>query len=86
MLQVLPDMIGSAKSIFCDLSTLNPLVERLPVFQTALQQGKVRSLSRYTHIVRWIKSTSELQLMRQAASITCQVCLMPASVNITGIK
>jgi Xaa-Pro aminopeptidase len=66
-------MLERAKTVFCDLGSLTPLVAELEAFQTALQQGRVRSLNRYSHQMRWVKSPSELQLMRNAASITCKV-------------
>lgn len=72
-LQVLPDIIRRAKTVFCDLGSLTPVVAELEAFQSALQQGRVRSLNRYSHQQRWVKSPSELNLMREAASITCKV-------------
>ncbi|KAG0609260.1 hypothetical protein M758_8G171000 [Ceratodon purpureus] len=70
--KVLPEMLGRAKAIYCDLGLLTPFVAELDAFQTALQQGRVRSLNRYSHQMRWVKSPSELTLMRKAASITCK--------------
>jgi Xaa-Pro aminopeptidase len=73
--QILPQFIARAKSIYCDLGFLNPFVGELPQFQEAVQQGKVRSLNKYSQLVRWVKSSAELELMRQAAAITSKVCL-----------
>lgn len=70
--KVLPDIIRRAKTVFCDLGSLTPVVAELEAFQSALQQGRVRSLNRYSHQQRWVKSPSELNLMREAASITCK--------------
>jgi Xaa-Pro aminopeptidase len=73
--EILPQFIARAKSIYCDLGFLNPIVGELPQFQEAIRQGKVRSLNKYSQLVRWIKSSAELELMRQAAAITSKVCL-----------
>ncbi len=75
MVQILPQFIARAKAIYCDLGFLNPIVQELPQFQEAIQQGKVRSLNKYSQLVRWVKSSAELELMRQAAAITSKVCL-----------
>jgi hypothetical protein len=75
MVQILPQFIARAKAIYCDLGFLNPIVGELPQFQEAIQQGKVRSLNKYSQLVRWVKSSAELELMHQAAAITSKVCL-----------
>lgn len=79
--KVLPEMLGRAKAIFCDLGSLTPVVAELDAFQTALQEGRVRSLTRYSHQMRWVKSPSELNLMRQAASITCEAVMRSMQVS-----
>lgn len=48
---------------------------KLEAFQKALANYQVKDVSSYTHDLRWIKSPSEIRLMRESASIACQVSL-----------
>ncbi|KAH8948641.1 hypothetical protein BDL97_11G104400 [Sphagnum fallax] len=79
--EILPQFIARAKAIYCDLGFLNPIVQELPQFQEAIQQGKVRSLNKYSQLVRWVKSSAELELMRQAAAITSKAMLQSMKVS-----
>jgi Xaa-Pro aminopeptidase len=45
----------------------------LEPFQKAANNGKVEDLSSFTHELRWKKSPAELTLMRESASVACQV-------------
>ena len=73
MLQILPDMIRGSSKLFHNMQTATPTYTELDVFQKAALTGKVKDLSSFTHELRWIKSPAELKLMREAASIVCQV-------------
>ncbi|PKU83874.1 intermediate cleaving peptidase 55, mitochondrial isoform X1 [Dendrobium catenatum] len=73
--QVLPEMIGKASKVFHNRNTVSTSYTDLESFQRAMNSGKVKDLSYYTHELRWIKSPSELKLMRQSASIACQSLL-----------
>ncbi|KAG0480068.1 hypothetical protein HPP92_010926 [Vanilla planifolia] len=73
--QILPEMIDKAYKIFHNIKTVSPSYSDLEAFQRALNNNKVKDLSYYTHELRWIKSPSELKLMRQSASIACQSLL-----------
>lgn len=73
--QVLPGMIAKASKIFHNIKTISPFYNDLESFQRAMSSGKVKDCSHYTHELRWIKSPSELKLMKQSASIACQSLL-----------
>lgn len=74
--QILPEMIGRASKLFHNVKTALPAYTDLEAFHKANYDGKVKDISRYTHELRWIKSPSELKLMRQSASIACQVFII----------
>lgn len=73
VLQILPDMIGSSSKVFHNVNTAIPTYMNLQAFQKLSLRGKVKDLSMYTHEARWVKSPAELKLMRDSASIGCQV-------------
>lgn len=75
MHEILPEMIGRSSRLFHNVKTSLPAYTDLEAFHKAIYDGKVKDLSRYTHELRWIKSPSELKLMRQSASIACQALL-----------
>lgn len=54
--------------------TANSAYMNLETFRKAANNGTVKDFSVYSHEVRWIKSEAELNLMRNSASIACQVC------------
>ncbi|KAK8937347.1 hypothetical protein KSP39_PZI012729 [Platanthera zijinensis] len=73
--QVLSEMIAKASKVFHNVKTISPCYTDLESFKRAMNTGKVKDLSYFTHELRWIKSPSELKLMRQSASIACQSLL-----------
>ncbi|XP_076894866.1 intermediate cleaving peptidase 55, mitochondrial-like [Bidens hawaiensis] len=72
---VLPNMIRNCSKLYHNVKTAIPTYTNLDAFQKAAYNGKVGDLSVYTHEARWVKSPSELNLMREAASIGCQALL-----------
>jgi len=52
-----------------------PTYMKLEYFQNLAKNGKVGDLSTLTHELRWIKSPAELKLMKESASIACQVLI-----------
>ncbi|KAK8962913.1 hypothetical protein KSP40_PGU000651 [Platanthera guangdongensis] len=68
-------MIANASKVFHNVKTISPCYTDLESFKRAMNTGKVKDLSYFTHELRWIKSPSELKLMRQSASIACQSLL-----------
>ncbi|CAI0381701.1 unnamed protein product [Linum tenue] len=73
--EVLPGMIKGCSRVFHNNLTAVPTYTELEAFQSIALMGKVRDLSCFTHELRWVKSPSELKLMRDSASIICQALL-----------
>ncbi|KAA8536722.1 hypothetical protein F0562_029200 [Nyssa sinensis] len=73
--EILPDMISGSSKLFHNVQTATPSYMDLEAFRKAACNGKVKDLSVYTHEARWIKSSAELKLMRDSASIACQALL-----------
>lgn len=73
--QILSRMIGSSSHLFHNVNNTMPTYMELDAFKKAYSCGKVKDISLYTHKARWIKSPSELKLMRDSASIGCQAIL-----------
>lgn len=65
-------MKGSSE-MFHNVQTAVPTYMELDPFQKAAYSGKVKDSSVFTHELRLIKSPAELKLMRESASIACQV-------------
>ncbi|XP_017700355.2 intermediate cleaving peptidase 55, mitochondrial isoform X2 [Phoenix dactylifera] len=83
MHKILPEMIGRASRLFHNIKTALPSYMELEAFRGASLNNKVKDLSRYTHEMRWIKSPSELKLMRESASIACQSLLQTMLLSRT---
>ncbi|KAJ4772296.1 Metallopeptidase M24 family protein [Rhynchospora pubera] len=73
MPKLLPEMLKGATRVFHNPNTAptSPYF-KLDAFQKALANYQVKDISNYTHKLRWIKSPSEITLMRESASIACQ--------------
>lgn len=72
-LQILPDMIGRSSRLFHNRETGVKAYVDLEAFRRADSYDMVSNLSKFTHELRWVKSSAELKLMRESASIACQV-------------
>lgn len=81
--EILPRMIKRSKGIYVDNSLLGDDVNKLLAFQEAVRHGKVHNLQKYTHEDRWIKSASEINLMRHSAAIACQAFLQTMKISRT---
>ncbi|RWW25101.1 hypothetical protein BHE74_00011254 [Ensete ventricosum] len=68
-------MMGQASRLFHNVKTASPSYTEMEPFYKASFNNKVKDLSTYTHELQWVKSTSELKLMRTSASIACQSLL-----------
>ncbi|KAK3012269.1 hypothetical protein RJ639_012180 [Escallonia herrerae] len=73
---ILSEMIGNSTKLFHSVNTATPAYMDLEAFQKAANNNTVKDFSVYTHEARWIKSPAELQLMRDSASVGCQVLLL----------
>lgn len=68
-------MIRKSSKVFHNDQTASQTYTKLDEFKNSASLGKVKSLSSLTHELRLIKSPAELKLMRESASIACQVLL-----------
>lgn len=59
--------------MFHNSSTASPAYVDLEAFRKAAENGQVKDISLFTHELRLIKSTAEMKLMKESASIACQV-------------
>ncbi|CAL9048907.1 intermediate cleaving peptidase 55, mitochondrial-like isoform X1 [Musa acuminata AAA Group] len=75
MHKILPQMMRQASRLFHNVKTASPSYTEMEPFIKASFNNKVKDLSAYTHELQWIKSASELKLMRTSASIACQSLL-----------
>ncbi|KAI3980768.1 hypothetical protein MKX01_025333 [Papaver californicum] len=75
MREVLQDMIRRSSKVYHNRKTALSAYKDLEPYRKASISGKVKDLSAFTHELRWIKSPSELKLMRESAAIACQALL-----------
>lgn len=68
-------MIRHSSKVFHNVQSASQRYTNLDDFQNSASLGKVKTLSSLTHELRLIKSPAELKLMRESASIACQVFL-----------
>lgn len=73
--KILSEMIQQSSRLFHNANTAVPAYTNLEAYQLAASNGKVNNLSACTHELRWTKSSAELKLMRESASIACQALL-----------
>ncbi|KAL3843552.1 hypothetical protein ACJIZ3_000955 [Penstemon smallii] len=73
--KILSKLIRSSSQLFHNVYTADSAYLNLDAFEGAAGVGKVKDFSVYSHEARWIKSHSELDLMRNSASIGCQALL-----------
>lgn len=66
-------MIKNCSKLYHNVKTAVPTYTELEASKKAAYNGGLHDLSIYTHEARWVKSSAELNLMRQSASIGCQV-------------
>ncbi|XP_045793477.1 intermediate cleaving peptidase 55, mitochondrial isoform X1 [Trifolium pratense] len=74
--EILPDMIRGSSKLYHNVQTATSAYTELEAFKKLAYCNNVNDLSVYTHQLRWIKSPSELKLMKESASIACQALLL----------
>lgn len=74
-------MLGRASKVFHKKEAAVKTYTSLEAFQKADYYGKLKSLSQLTHQLRWVKSAAEVRLMRESASIACQVYFLASVVS-----
>jgi Xaa-Pro aminopeptidase len=72
-IQILPELIERSKGVYHNVKTSSSSYKNLDAFRRASLNNKVKDLTYYTDELRWIKSKSEIKLMRESASIVSQV-------------
>lgn len=77
-------MIESSSQLFHNVKTASASYVGLDAFQKASSNGKVKDLSVHTHEARWVKSPAELNLMRNSASIACQVLVFTVHIRFAA--
>lgn len=83
VLQHLPRLLKQARGVYIDGEVPSGSeLGQLPAYKEAVQEKKVHNVSKYTHEARWVKSSSELNLMRHAAGMACQVRLSCQNMEI----
>ncbi|XP_031497704.1 intermediate cleaving peptidase 55, mitochondrial isoform X2 [Nymphaea colorata] len=75
MREILPDMVDKASMLFLNVGTSLPNCLNFDALGKASRDRRIKDLGKYTHEMRWIKSPSELKLMKESASIACQAIL-----------
>ncbi|KAF3772208.1 putative Xaa-Pro aminopeptidase 3 [Nymphaea thermarum] len=73
--QMLADMVDKASMLFLNVGTSLPNCLNFDALGKASRDWRIKDLGKYTHEMRWIKSPSELKLMKESASIACQAIL-----------
>ncbi|GJM95429.1 hypothetical protein PR202_ga12164 [Eleusine coracana subsp. coracana] len=69
--KILPEMIERSKMVYHNVKTSSSY-KNLDAFRRASLNKKVKDLAYYTDELRWVKSKSEVKLMRESASIVSQ--------------
>lgn len=71
-MQILPELIEQSRGVYHNVNTTSSY-KNLDAFRRASLNNKVKDLTNYTDELRWVKSKSEIKLMRESASIVSQV-------------
>jgi Xaa-Pro aminopeptidase len=71
-MQIFPEMIERSKMVYHNVKTSSSY-KNLDAFRRASLNKKVKDIARYIDELRWVKSKSEVKLMRESASIVSQV-------------
>lgn len=82
--KILPRLLKQAKAVYVEDDVPSGCdVDKLSAFKDAVQEKKVHSVQRYAYESRWVKSPSEINLMRQSAAIACQAFLQTMKISRT---
>ncbi|KAJ0980570.1 hypothetical protein J5N97_008825 [Dioscorea zingiberensis] len=84
MPEILPGIISQAPKVYHNVKTSLPSYTEFEAFRKLDHNNKVKDLSYITHELRWVKSSSEVNLMRQSASIACQSLLQTMLLSRTS--
>uniref|UniRef100_A0A804LQI6 Aminopeptidase P N-terminal domain-containing protein n=1 Tax=Zea mays TaxID=4577 RepID=A0A804LQI6_MAIZE len=82
MQKILPELIEQSKGVYHNVNTTSSY-KNLDAFRRASLNNKVKDLTNYTDELRWVKSKSEIKLMRESASIVSQSLLQTMLMSRT---
>ncbi|KAF0887571.1 hypothetical protein E2562_002290 [Oryza meyeriana var. granulata] len=83
MQKILPELIERSKVVYHNVKTLSPSYKNMDSFRRASLNNKAKDIAYYTDELRWIKSKSEIGLMRESASIVSQSLLQTMLLSRT---
>ncbi|XP_020193629.2 intermediate cleaving peptidase 55, mitochondrial [Aegilops tauschii subsp. strangulata] len=83
MKKILPEMIEQSKVVYHNAKASTSSYRNFDAFRRASLNNKVKDLTHYTDELRWIKSKSEIKLMRESASIVSQSLLQTMLLSRT---
>lgn len=83
MQEILPNMIKRSSVLFHNMETASPVYTELEAFKRLYSGHKVKNVANLTNELRWVKSPSELKLMKESASIACQSLLQTMLLSRT---
>ncbi|VAI28383.1 unnamed protein product [Triticum turgidum subsp. durum] len=83
MKKILPEMIEQSKVVYHNAKPSTSSYRNFDAFRRASLNNKVKDLTHYTDELRWIKSKSEIKLMRESASIVSQSLLQTMLLSRT---
>lgn len=82
--KILPRLLKQAKAIYAeDEMPPGGDLDKLPAYKESVQEKKVHSVHRYAFECRFVKSPSEINLMRRAAKITSEAFIQTMKVSRT---
>ncbi|WVZ90762.1 hypothetical protein U9M48_037033 [Paspalum notatum var. saurae] len=81
--KILPELIERSKGVYHNVKASSSSYKNLDAFRMASLNNKVKDLTYYTDGLRWIKSKSEIKLMRESASIVSQSLLQTMLLSRT---
>lgn len=73
---MLSRMIENSANVFHNVKASTSSYMELEAYRKAVNNCKLKDFSVYTHEARLVKSPAELKLMRDSASIACQVVVV----------
>uniref|UniRef100_A0ACD5YLX4 Uncharacterized protein n=1 Tax=Avena sativa TaxID=4498 RepID=A0ACD5YLX4_AVESA len=83
MKKILPEMIEQSKVVYHNVNASASSYRNFDAFRRASLNNKVKDLAHYTDELRWVKSKSEIKLMRESASIVSQSLLQTMLLSRT---
>lgn len=83
---MLSRMIESSFIVFHNVKTTTSSYMELEAYRKAVNNCKVKDFSVYTHEARLVKSPAEIKLMKDSASIACQVMAVLSFLSVSCVR